>query len=86
MTPDFSKANCKNKPTKWWFPEWPMTKQIIITTNEAKKTCNGCSIKKKCFEYGVATQSFGIWGGVNLYEGKTEYRKYKPRKKQEQST
>jgi hypothetical protein len=85
MTPDFSKANCKNQPTKWWFPEWPMTKQLITTSNQAKKVCSTCSIKQKCLEYGIATNSFGIWGGINLYEGKTEYRKYKPKQKQEQS-
>ena len=80
---NFSKANCKNQPTKWWFPEWPITRQMTVTTNQAKKICSECSIKTKCFEYGVATKSYGIWGGVNLYEGKTEFRKRKPKRKQE---
>lgn len=52
----------------------------------SKKICNKCSIKTKCFEYGIATKSYGIWGGINLYEGKTEYRKYKPKQKQEQTS
>jgi hypothetical protein len=81
--PDFSKANCKNQPTKWWFPVWPMNKQAIVTTKKAKEICKTCSIKKKCFDYGVATQSFGIWGGVTLYDGKTQYRKSKQKQKQE---
>jgi len=82
-TPDFSKAKCKNQPTQWWFPEWPLTKQQIRTMSQAKAICATCQIKSKCFEYGVNSKSHGIWGGITLYEGKTEYRKSKPKQKQE---
>jgi|LauGreDrversion4_2_1035121.scaffolds.fasta_scaffold1172334_2 hypothetical protein len=66
---DFAKANCKEQPTTWWFPEYPPTKINGATTVMAKKICSTCVIKEECLAYGQATFSYGIWGGFTLTAG-----------------
>jgi hypothetical protein len=59
----------------WWFPEWPPTKQKMKEWKQAKAICSECSMKVECLAYGKATNSWGIWGGITLTNGKADYRK-----------
>ena len=34
--------------------------------------CLGCPSMRECFNYGVSTESWGVWGGVYLIEGKID--------------
>jgi hypothetical protein len=72
---DFTTAKCKSQPTIWWFPEWPPTKQKMKEWKQAKAICSECNMTVECLAYGKATNSYGIWGGVTLTNGKADYRK-----------
>ena len=66
---DFAKANCKEQPTEWWFPEYPPTSTNAGNTRKAKQICSTCHIKHECLAYGQSTLSYGIWGGFTLTAG-----------------
>jgi len=72
---DFTKANCKDQPTIWWFPEWPPTREKTRQWKQAKAICSECDMKKECLAYGQSTYSYGIWGGVTLQNGRIDKRK-----------
>jgi hypothetical protein len=42
---------------------------------QAKAICSECVMKDECLAYGKATNSYGIWGGITLTNGKADYRK-----------
>lgn len=62
-------AECKGHPTEWWFPTQSMNVLRTPTLKLAKEICKSCSVKKECLEYGIATRSWGIWGGETLSQG-----------------
>jgi hypothetical protein len=46
-----------------------------VDDNIARKTdamCMGCPVIKECFDYGVSTESWGVWGGIYLVDGKID--------------
>lgn len=47
-----------------WFPEHGGPNRA------ATAICAACPVKAPCLAYGVATKSFGIWGGVGLWFGR----------------
>jgi len=57
---------CYGKPTRWWFPQHGDTADDVFNFKVAKRICSTCSVKKQCLEYGIATNSYGVWGGVTL--------------------
>ena len=57
---------CYGKPTRWWFPEHGDKADAVFNFKVAKRICNTCSVKRQCLEYGIETNSFGVWGGVTL--------------------
>ena len=57
---------CYGKPTRWWFPQHGDKADDVFNFKVAKRICNTCSVKKQCLEYGIKTNSFGVWGGVTL--------------------
>ena len=59
-------AMCYGQPTRWWFPERGDKGMDAYNFKVAKKICKTCGVKKQCLEYGNATQSTGVWGGVIL--------------------
>lgn len=75
---DWSEAKCRYQPTIWWFPEFPPTKEKTKQWKQAKAICAECSMKKECLAYGMATNSYGIWGGVTLQNGNIDKRKKQP--------
>ena len=64
-----AQAACRGLPTEWWFPELGMNVLRTPTLKKAKEICSSCEVKQLCYEYGVATDSWGIWGGVTLNNG-----------------
>jgi WhiB family redox-sensing transcriptional regulator len=67
-------AACRGLPTEWWFPTQGMNLVRTPTLRTAKELCATCAVKRECYEYGVATESWGIWGGVTLNDGRTTNR------------
>jgi hypothetical protein len=59
-------GNCHLQPTKWWFPKRGDKADDVFNFKVAKRLCNTCSVKKQCLEYGIKTNSYGMWGGVVL--------------------
>lgn len=58
-------ATCRDHPLGWWFPERPVTAQIIIDTQRAKAICAECPVAIECVaDAMVNTEQFGIWGGL----------------------
>jgi hypothetical protein len=41
-----------------------------IFAEQADNLCLSCPVAAMCFEYGLDTQSTGVWGGVYLTRGK----------------
>lgn len=69
-----AEAACRGLPTEWWFPTQGMNLVRTPTLRAAKELCATCPVKQECYEYGVATMSWGIWGGVTLNDGRTTNR------------
>jgi len=63
-------AACKGFPTEWWFPTKGMNVLQTPTLKEAKEICGTCAVRKQCLDYGVATRSWGVWGGFTLNDGR----------------
>lgn len=62
-------AACKGLPTEWWFPTTGMNVVQTPSLKMAKEICGTCKVRKECFEYGQATSSWGVWGGITLSNG-----------------
>lgn len=59
-------AMCYGKPTRWWFPQHKDKADDVYNFKVAKRICTTCPVKKQCLEYGITTNSFGVWGGITL--------------------
>lgn len=46
----------------------------LAWTGPIKALCDRCPVTTQCLAYGVATKSYGVWGGVLLERGKTRAR------------
>lgn len=69
-----AEAACRGLPTEWWFPTMGMNVVRTPTLRKAKEICDSCQVKKLCYEYGVASGSWGVWGGVTLSDGRDNSR------------
>lgn len=56
---------CERKP-EYFFPEdFPDPDLRRVATRIAKRLCDECPIKAKCFDYALETnQRYGIWAGT----------------------
>ena len=68
--PYFPNAECIGAPQDLFFPDqWGRGFQRHEETLQlARQYCNVCVHKELCFEWGVRTDSYGIWGGELLSE------------------
>lgn len=64
-----AQANCKNSPTRWWFPNHGDSGEDVRNRKQAVRMCLMCKVRKDCLQYGIKTSSSGIWGGVTLDRG-----------------
>lgn len=64
--PGFEKNRgaCVDENPEWWFP-YPSQ-----PFNDARRICEKCPIRSACYEYGTATGQSGVWGGVDLDQGR----------------
>lgn len=64
-----SEALCAGVDTEFYFDSY---ENDIDIANEVDRMCLGCPVIKECFEYGVSTESWGVWGGIFLIDGKVD--------------
>lgn len=55
---------CHDQPVDLFFPERGEMRKIA----EAKLVCARCPVTNDCLEFGIATKSIGIWGGLTTDE------------------
>lgn len=53
-------AECRGKPTEWWFPE-PGNGD----TSHADMYCQRCPVAEQCLEYAIDNKLSGRWGGTS---------------------
>lgn len=66
-------ADCRNKPTAWWFPEHEVSDKSASYYTNARVVCNGCSVRDECLEYAMRREKnerwrFGMSGGLTPHE------------------
>lgn len=61
-----NKAMCKGQPTRWWFPERGDKGEDARNFKVAKRICRTCGVSKQCFNYGMDTNSVGVFGGIAM--------------------
>ena len=61
------RGNCVNQDTNKWFDLYEENPQIRPTVDGI---CDSCPVQKNCLIYGYLTNSWGVWGGVYLEDGK----------------
>lgn len=64
-----SEALCAGTDTNLYFDEYEMDQK---TAKEIDRMCMSCPVIKECFDSGVQSESYGVWGGVYLNEGKLD--------------
>jgi hypothetical protein len=64
-----SEALCAGTDTEFYFDKYENDQSIA---KEIDRQCLSCPVVKECFDYGVKTESFGVWGGVFLNDGKLD--------------
>jgi len=69
--PSWAGAKCLGTPIDMWFPSRGPGNG---STKAARALCSGCPRRVECLEYGIATNSWGIWGGFVLHEGRANGR------------
>jgi hypothetical protein len=64
-----SEALCAGTDTERYFDKYENDSEIA---KEIDRMCLSCPVIKECFESGVKTESYGVWGGIFLNEGKLD--------------
>lgn len=64
-----SEALCSGADTEQFFDQYENDQNIA---KETDRMCMSCPSIKECFDYGVQTESYGVWGGIYLNEGKLD--------------
>ncbi len=39
---------------------------------QVDRMCLACPVIKECFDFGVSTESWGVWGGIYLTDGRID--------------
>lgn len=64
-----SEALCAGLDTEEYFDKYEASQECA---QKVDSLCIGCPVIRECFEYGVSTESWGVWGGVFLIDGKID--------------
>lgn len=64
-----SEALCAGTDTELYFDRYENHPNIA---KEIDRQCLSCPVMKECFDHGVKTESYGVWGGIFLNEGKLD--------------
>jgi len=62
-------ALCAGLETNEFFDNYEESQDCARKTDAL---CLGCPVIRQCFNYGVSTESWGVWGGVYLVDGKID--------------
>lgn len=62
-------ASCKDLDTSLFFEQYENDADMARIVDNI---CIECPVAKECFEYGCSSNSWGLWGGVFLVEGKPD--------------
>ena len=65
----YTEARCKELDVSLFFEKYEQDADMARTMD---KVCLSCPVIKDCFEAGCETNSWGLWGGVFLVEGKPD--------------
>jgi WhiB family redox-sensing transcriptional regulator len=61
--PDFTSATCRGIGVEFFFQEYHTASSS--EERKAKALCKECPVMQACLEWGLAHESFGIWGGTS---------------------
>jgi hypothetical protein len=64
-----SEALCAGVDTNKYFDQYEADQDVA---REVDRMCLSCPVIKECFEEGVNTESYGVWGGIYLNEGRLD--------------
>ena len=62
-------ALCSGLDTENFFNNYEENEQLAF---QIDRMCLGCPVIRECFNFGVSTESWGVWGGVYLVDGKID--------------
>ena len=62
-------ALCAGRDTESYFDGYELDWEVAT---DVDRMCLSCPVIKQCFDEGVKTESYGVWGGVYLNEGKLD--------------
>jgi hypothetical protein len=68
-----TEAECRNKPTVWWFPLPPSKTGRARTAKSeidprAIPTCDRCPVNPECLDYSLRHMVQGIWAGRDEHD------------------
>ena len=66
LEPIYAKANCKGKNGALFFPIQGKGQPSVkpgTPLHEAFTICNECDVKEECFNFALAHEEVGVWGG-----------------------
>jgi hypothetical protein len=62
-------ALCAGTDTEMYFDKYESNQEMA---SEVDRMCLSCPVIKECFDEGVRSESYGVWGGIFLNEGKLD--------------
>lgn len=70
-----AESRCRGADTSRFFPSGSQDALAKITV---QKYCSECTVRKKCYAYGIEIQAMdGIWGGVLFGQTRSRRAKYR---------
>ena len=64
-----NEALCAGTDTELYFDKYELDQTLA---KQIDRQCMSCPVIKECFDYGVQTESSGVWGSVFLNDGKLD--------------
>jgi len=65
----YKDAECLGMDTDTFFEKYEYDAGMATAIDNI---CLDCPVAKECFDYGAETDSWGVWGGVFLVDGKPD--------------
>lgn len=62
-------ASCNGADTNIFYDEY---ESDVVSAMQADQVCQHCPVAKQCFEDGISTDNWGVWGGIYLVYGKID--------------
>ena len=67
--PWYEQALCAGMDVEKFFDKYEENQKLASNID---KFCLGCPVIKECFAEGCKTESWGVWGGIYLIDGKVD--------------